>query len=216
MRWKLNEFLYELSQDRSRKVLFVEGSRDLAFWRSLIPVPERKNTVIYPIACIENLETDGGERGRMIRVAEMLAEDWQTRIRFFADADMDRTLSNSVPPNVVLTDGRDLEIYGLSCECLRQICVSGFARDDETDLILSYTNQICRPLGILRITSKKNSMQLHFQKTMTDKNFRKLIRNVSGEFRLDMERLADILLQNSSLSLSEKPALLSNTSGVRH
>lgn len=67
--WTLPEFLFERELDLTRKVLFVEGKRDLAFWRELVPSLERGNTVIYPISTIECEDADGGERGRLLCIA---------------------------------------------------------------------------------------------------------------------------------------------------
>lgn len=208
MRWKLSEFFFELNQDLQRKVLFVEGKRDLAFWRSLIPSLERRNTVIYPISQLDCPGVSGGERGRMIHVAaEVKASAFCARVLFFVDADTDRIQGSLLPGNVVLTDGRDLEAYGISATCIGEICVSGFARDDESIAVLDLIRLFCRPIGILRVTSARMNWDLSFQQTLGEKGFRKLLKRGSGDLRLDLEHLWTSLLQNSSISLSQKVSM---------
>lgn len=60
MRWTVSEFLYELGVDGSRRVLFVEGARDVAFWNRLVPVLERANTAVYPISYMQIEHAFGG------------------------------------------------------------------------------------------------------------------------------------------------------------
>ena len=145
----------------------------------------------------------------MVRVAtEVSSPVWQERIRFFADADMDRVLQLSKPDNVVLTDGHDLDSYALSIECLKQICISGLALEDESTELLTFAGRICRPIGILRFTSWRQNLRLSFQRTVTEKNMRKFIINGSTGYQLDLERLCEALLQNSAISLSQKPQLM--------
>ena len=115
MAWTVGEFEYELQRDPQRRVLFVEGLRDLAFWKILVPIMERANTVIYPISEILIDIENGGERGRLFAFARLIqGGPLQARVRFFADADYDRILNIECPENVVLTDWRDLEAYALS------------------------------------------------------------------------------------------------------
>jgi hypothetical protein len=206
MPWTYDELNYELDQDRARRVLFVEGVRDLSFWRGLVPLTDRRDTVIYPISIVECPPGEGGERGRLMRFAAlMLANRFQERVLFFADADMDRILDVVSPANVVLTDGRDLEAYGLSQKCLSQICITGFAKNDESEAILKFVKEVPRPIGILRVASARRNMNLSFQKTLTDKNMRKFIVKTEGRYQLDIGRLVTSLLQNSGASLKDKP-----------
>src|SRR5215216_1888695 len=119
MRWTRDELVFELRQDPARRVLFVEGVRDLVFWQDLFPVAERFDGVVYEISSLECPKGPGGERGRLIRAAaEFLDTPVAARVRFFADADSDRLLRNELPTNVILTGGRDLESYGLSESCI--------------------------------------------------------------------------------------------------
>lgn len=210
MRWKLGELLYELAQDRERRVLFVEGSRDLAFWRSLVPDTERGNTVVYPISHIETPGAAGGERGRMIRVATDIAEKWPTcRIIFFVDADTDRICGTTLPPNVIMTDGRDLESYCLSTRGMEEICVSGLGRNDDAASMLSVAERVCRPIGILRVRSMRRQWNLPFQRTISEKTIRKFVLHDCKGLYLNVDRLCTALLQNGQMTLARKASVMS-------
>jgi hypothetical protein len=112
--WTLAEFLFELEHDATRKVLFVEGLRDLSFWRNLVPSTVRGDTVIYPISVIQFESAEGGERGRMFCIASaVLASKMSVRVLFFADADYDRIFARE-PHTWVRGHGAYLAVRGRS------------------------------------------------------------------------------------------------------
>jgi hypothetical protein len=119
MPWTLSEFDYELHQDPERHVLFVEGNRDVAFWKSVVPFVERGNSVVYPISELDiPVPVQGGHRGRLLwYAAQVSGSPHRGRILFFVDADQDRILGIDGPENVIFTDGRDLESYALTESC---------------------------------------------------------------------------------------------------
>jgi len=126
MSWTVAEFADELERDPRRRVLIVEGNRDVAFWKVIVPVMLRGDTVIYPISEILADPVSGGERGRLLWYARTIGETLLAqRLSFFADADNDRVLQIPQPKNVTLTDGRDLESYALSECCMIRVCLQG-------------------------------------------------------------------------------------------
>jgi Protein of unknown function (DUF4435) len=201
--WTLAEFLFELDLDLKRKVVFVEGARDLAFWRELVPSLDRRDTVIYPISAIECEHADGGERGRLFyNAGAMLASNSSRRVLFFADADCDRILGNKEPSNVILTDGRDLESYGLTRACFKRLCVRGIGMDQAAaEPVFDHVVEVTRPIGMLRVASRRANLELPFQRTF-DK--RGLGRFLLGHAGVDVDKLITTLLQNAGISLARK------------
>ena len=202
--WTLSEFLFELELDSSRKVLFVEGSRDLAFWRGLVPSPDRGDTVIYPISAIKCEFAGGGERGRLLCIARaVLSSKSSDRVLFFADADCDRILGHKEPSNVVLTDGRDLESYGLTQGCLTHLCVQGLGMDEVgAGPVLGRVVEVTRPIGILRIASQRVDLKLPFQRTFEKRGLGRFLCGNKIDAHVDVDKLISTLLQNAGISLS--------------
>ncbi len=202
--WTLAEFFFELERDLTRKVLFVEGKRDLAFWRELVPSLERGDTVIYPFSTIECEEPDGGERGRLLCIARaVLTSKLSCRVLFFADADYDRILERRQPSNVVLTDGRDLESYGLTQACVKRLCVRGVGMDEAAaEPVFDHVVKVTRPIGMLRVASTRARIELPFQRTFERRSVRKFLRGDQLDARVDVNKLISTLLQNAGLSLA--------------
>lgn len=204
MRWSLPEFILELQKDPSRKVLFVEGNRDLSIWKIIAPVSGRNNGVIYPITFLECEPGEGGERGRLVRSAQAIHQFGlgDDRVRFFIDADSDRLLKKVLGANVILTDGRDLESYGLGPSPLGRFCEIGFpSRVDTASSIAQLLEGIARPIGTLRVASDRNGLKLPFQKTLGLKGIGRFIDQRSAS--LDLDRLMRSLLQNAGKGLGE-------------
>jgi hypothetical protein len=201
--WTLPEFLFELELDLKRRVLFVEGARDLAFWRELAPSLERKDTVIYPISAVECEYADGGERGRLFFIARaVLTSNSSGRVLFFADADCDRILGRKEPRNVILTDGRDLESYGLTRTCFKRLCVRGIGMDQAAaEPMFDHLVEVTRPIGMLRVASTRANLELPFQRTFGKRG---LARFLLDDVGLDVDKLITTLLQNAGISLAKK------------
>jgi Protein of unknown function (DUF4435) len=211
MRWSPQELVYELRRDYNRRVLFVEGNRDLSFWGILIPPHLRKDGNIYPISSLDCPAATGGERGRIIASAtNFITTTVSDRVRFFADADTDRVLNITVPPNVFFTDGRDLESYGLSEACLARIISICFPADSVSafDLMSSIETAV-RPIGILRVVDRRENLLLPFRKTF-DRDFGRflVLDGASGKYSVEIEKLVRILLQNQRGSLRELQNIL--------
>ena len=204
--WTLSEFLFELEQDLNRRVLFVEGLRDLAFWRGVVHSNDRRNTVIYPISSMVCEIAEGGERGRLLFIARAIfASHLSNRVLFFADADYDRLLGREHPSNVVLTDGRDLESYGLTPAVLAQLCTIGMGTNEATGpQVFDRIVEVTRPIGLLRIASTRVYLKLPFQRTFESRGgIRRFLQGKKLGARLDMSRLITTLIQNSELSLAK-------------
>jgi hypothetical protein len=164
MRWTAKELLLELELDPGRRVLFLEGNRDLVFWRDTVPLRRGPGVVLYPISFLDCEQGDGGERGRLIRAARLFqASSAADRVHFFP------FFGRAPPPNVTFTDGRDLESYAISNNCLGHICNTGFATNRETgSALLSLLTELARPIGILRIASERAALGLPFQRTLSE------------------------------------------------
>jgi len=202
MRWKRQELLLELEQDRARRILFVEGDRDLSFCRELLPADKATNAVIYPISAVECDPVQGGERGRLVQTAAFFeTTPAAQRVHFFADANGDRLLKNQLPSNITLTDGRDLEGYGLEPICIGRICAVGFPGITKTpDEILAKVRELARPIGILRAASQRAQLGLAFRRTFERNGPDRFI--IPGDpLKVDMARLILTLMQNSDIPL---------------
>lgn len=203
MRWTLNEFLWELKNDPTRRVLFVEGTRDLTFWRHVIPHKDRGDTTIYCIDSINCPDTSGGERGRLIQFAREIEKlDLNERVRFFADADCDRILKISLPSNVFLTDGRDLESYALITDIAKDVCSTCTTDENSNAIIDELIADVARPIGVLRITSARRELMLPFQKSIHSGKTPRFLTATATGLALNLAKLLEILLQNAGMSLS--------------
>jgi hypothetical protein len=199
MRWTLNEFFTELERDTERRVLFLEGPRDLAFWHQVVPIIERGDTAIYSISAVECDNVPGGERGRLIWFAQQVAlSAYAERILFFADADTSVLLGQAVPANVILTDGRDLECYGYNAPCMEHINHVAFGRPPGGGAaVLSYIEAIARPLGLLRLGAARTKCRLPFQNGFDEGNFKRCATFRAGVASIDLNRTANTLLANA-------------------
>jgi hypothetical protein len=185
--------------DRSRRELYVEGSRDRLFLAWLLAGKMNPDASIREIALVELPDTlPGGERCRLIRFAELLGERG-VRIRMFADADWDRLLRRSVPERVWLTDHRDMEGYVLREECVDKVLRLGVGTNRLSAVnLLRVIREHGRRLGCTRLLSERDSLRLPFQAT-------RLKRYLSGDgdrILLDLEGYLQALLQNANISLA--------------
>lgn len=129
-RVKFSEILAQLKLDASLRLLLVEGLRDFAFVHRIVNVQECNSLLIYTSG---NMEVEGcaegGERGRAIKVANDFAvHGYSARVVAFVDADEDHLLNISYGDNVVFTDFRDLEAFGLELKVVERIYLDAFAR----------------------------------------------------------------------------------------
>jgi len=203
MDWTIKEFIVELSRDPARRVLFVEGTRDIAFWRSLFPQSERRDTVIYTISKIKS-PGPGGERGRLMRCAHAISgTEIDDRVRFFADADFDRVFLVVCPENVTLTDGRDLESYGLNRTCMIRLSLTGLAISEAAaEQVLPCVLKLGRSIAMVRIASERKKLNLPFQRTIGKKELRKLVDDDGAGSVINIDKLITTLHQNASMAIN--------------
>jgi len=204
LRKTISELFVDLKNDPKMRILFVEGNRDLAFWREIVPLRERKDTVIYSIGVIDVEVKTGGERGRLIRLAEIVNDsEFRLRIRFFADAVCDRLLARERLETVILTDGRDLESYTLSNSCFEKLWLTGVAGAvGEDKKLLSSVINLAKPIGILRVVSEKYQMNLPFQR-LFEKGWKRFLTGNRFDRTLDFKKLMRTLLQLKHNSLKD-------------
>lgn len=101
----------------------------------------------------------------------------------------------------MLTDGRDLESYGLTQACFKRLCVRGVGMDEAAaEPIFDHVVEVTRPIGILRVASTRAQLELPFQKTFERRGLRRFLL----ADRLDADKLISTLLQNAGLSLARK------------
>ncbi len=184
--------------DPERRELYVEGHRDRLFLSWLLEQPASAFGRIREIGHVDIPVEEGGERGRLIRFAEMLSGDG-TSIRMFADADWDRVLGRHVPERVWLTDHRDMEGYVLRAECVDKVLALGVATDRVSGA--SLLNDLCghcRRLGLLRLLSERDGLSLPFQATRLGR----FARLEAGRIRLNFDGYLRALLQNAQITLS--------------
>jgi Protein of unknown function (DUF4435) len=209
MRWKLSEFIYEMEQDAQRRVFFVEGIRDQVFWSKTLQFARRSGTVIYSISILDCDAVSGGERGRLVWVANQLStSSIAGRLRYFADADFDRLLQIPVPESILLTDGRDLESYFFLGNCCDHLCTSvqpGVA--DAHQIFRGHITSIARPLGILRLASVRNQLHLPFKRTL-EKGLHRFVVTNNSTFELDVNAVVRTLLQNAGQSTTNAPHVM--------
>ena len=193
--------------DRARRELYVEGWTDVALILWLAGPTRDPHVLIAPISEVKMEAQEGGEKGRLLALARTTQDE--ARVICFVDADHDRVLGISHPPNVVLTDGTDAEGYALEEQCISRVLLLGVqstkvSGQDVLDAVLGVAREIALlryvqrrywkdlPVNSVRLTSvvKARHGQLAF-------DFAKLLRcvvsNCGGKPSLPevLERLAE-------------------------
>jgi hypothetical protein len=205
-----NEIKAQLKMDTDVHYLFVEGDRDLAFWRALVPITNRTNTQVIKASTVKDITSStNGEKARLLALSEAFVEEGLSeRVKFFVDADNDHLLNTTYDKCVVLSDYRDLESYCFTEECLNKFISIGLAKTqiNIVELLQDIIN-ICSPLGFLRYISESSNRNLPFQKTF-DGNGRKKYMCVRTK-SLKNDNLIRTLLQNARISLNDLPIVKS-------
>jgi hypothetical protein len=188
--------------DKTRRDLYVEGSRDRLFLTYLVGKQLDPLASVIDIGSVDLPDvTEGGQRGRLIHFAQWLS-DKDVRIKFFADADWDRVLKRSIPHRVWLTDYKDLEGYLLRLECVEKFLRVGVGTETISAVdIIDIVHKHGRPLGLLRLTSEKNSLKLPFQDTQLSK----YLKPIKNDVQLNFDRYLQALLKNAGISLTKLP-----------
>ena len=193
-----------LKQDPMLKILFVEGKRDLALWRKIAPITERKNSKVFAATAISQDSDKDGNRGKLIALANELKElGFSERVLIFIDADNDHVLEVAHAENIRLTDFRDIESYAFNEKSLNTAINIGLAKDDiNIKSILRKLENLCYPIGVMRAVSARHDLKLAFQKTFVKNGRKRFICHKETETLLKGDLLRT-LLQNSNIPLSK-------------
>lgn len=204
-RFTCQELIYNLKVDSTLKILFVEGNRDMSFWRKLCPISDRVDSVVYSIGDLEIQSELGGNRGRLINFAKYIFENgFGDRVKVFIDADYDHIMAKKYPSNIVLTDWKDIESYALNEDVISEIVNTGLAKKLDYKVVYSKICEVSCSIGLLRIVSEQNSLDLPFQKTFDKNGRKKFLINNSGSASINMLYLISNLLQNANISLKQR------------
>ena len=197
--------------DPARRELYVEGQKDRMFLQWLLGGGVNQDASVREIASVDMPDVQlGGERGRLLRFAELLV-DHDVRIMCFADADCDRVLGRVVPSRVWLTDQRDIEGYVLRLECVDKVLRLGVGteRIAAADL-MRWLTQHGRRLGIIRLMSELDGLRLPFQATKKEGHFH----FAQGQLRVDYQGYVTALLQNANMSLTGLAPMMERLSEI--
>ncbi|UTV29911.1 DUF4435 domain-containing protein [Photobacterium atrarenae] len=207
--YTFQEIVTQKSLDNDVSFMFVEGDRDLSFWRKVIPITERNNTQIIQIRSLSDLDAvEGGEKGRLILLSNLFQEHGLSeRIRVFVDADNDYISSKEYTESVLLTDFRDLEAYCFQDACLNEFFETGLAKSNiDVQKIKENLVSLSLPIGFLRYVSEHEDLKLPFQKSF-DKNGRRKFMDRKQPI-IDRSKLVTTLLQNAKVSVKECDRIL--------
>jgi hypothetical protein len=211
MRWEVAEIREFLRRDPLVRMLFVEGNNDIISWRFLVPTIERRDSVVYASADVNLAAGLGGDKARLLKLAaEVGLWPESARVSFFVDADVDRILGFEPSPNVVLTDGRDLESYLLDDELLESACrAAGGSGYGTLDEINGLVTNLVRPVGLLRLATHRRDVALPFQRTFEGGSISRFFhydRRRGASLRI--ENMVDALLDRTGFGRGAKPAIL--------
>ena len=195
--------------DPARRELFVEGNKDLLFFKWLIGEKWDPNSLIIRIDDIDVPgPIEGGNRARLLVLASQLLGKVD-HARIFIDADFDRLLGreDNIPEIVWLSDGRDLESYYIREDCFDKfvslsLCTESFSGSELLNSLVTH----CRKLGFFRLLSEIKDLRLPFQGT----NLHRHINFHQGTFTLDFDAYVTALVGRASLSQRIVPELISN------
>jgi hypothetical protein len=197
--------------DPDRLELYVEGRRDRVFLQWILKGNQSKHALIKEIAFVDLPGVVGGERGRLIAFASAVEGKTQ-RLLFFADADYDRLLGRSLPGNVILTDGRDLEGYILREDCMEKVIALGLTSDTiPADKVLNQALMVGKRLAHIRLLSEINNLRLAFQATNLKKH---LVWEKDGSLSFSLKTYLSALLSNSQRSLTQTDYILSEVQNL--
>jgi hypothetical protein len=198
------ELIYLLSeQDREATYLFVEGIRDVQFWRLVVPANERPHATVAPIGIIECAPVDGGERGRAIWLARVLeGSAVRDRVRFFLDADNDAVLPHDIPQSVILTDFRDLESYAANDNCFQALLYAHGRNPDDYAQFGDEIFGIGKTLGAARVANCLLGTCLSFNDAFLARPGTVLVVD-GGRLTLDRARFLTRLFATTALTQDE-------------
>ncbi|HHM11957.1 MAG TPA: hypothetical protein ENJ16_00265 [Planctomycetaceae bacterium] len=180
----------------------------MAFWRTVVPPSRRRRSVVYPAAVLDLPVAAGGERQRLLEAAPLFRALECGGVRFFVDSDFSHLVHDTLPDNVLTTDGRDLESYIFHPGCAERLLSQGLAHDShDVAVVLATLSQVCRPLGVLRLVDFKHRLALPFQRSFA-RGYGKFLDGAGTSVALKVDRVMRTLLQNSEHGLGKREWLL--------
>ncbi|SRR6266545_5061888 len=192
--------------DPMRRELYVEGEEDRALIRWTVGDAINPNARVLTVDAVAlSGFMEGGHRARLIAFARIVEGD-EAKIKFLADADNDRLFGRTVPSNVWLTDSRDLEGYVFRKNCVEKLLKLGLVEEGiEAESLLANILSVGRMLGLLRLISEEEGLNLPFQRTDP---WRSLSFSRSRGLSCDLTRYVSTLLQNAGRSLKEVQTII--------
>jgi len=196
--------------DPERRVLYVEGTSDQAFFNWLTKKSLNSNSMV---SCIDEVnlpatgsDDSGGNRGRLLRFL-MQVQNEGVSIAGFVDKDQDHLLGNeSSLANVFYTDFRDRESYVFFEENLDTALRMGVGLHTvEASELLKSTFETSLKLAAIRLVSEKRKLKLPVSSTNWDKHVTARKGIVQA---VDLDRIVNQLFQQANHSLKQKKSVL--------
>jgi len=188
--------------DPSRRSLFVEGRSDRLFFRWL----SGKTSAELKIEEIADVELPdlGSNRQRVIKLAEEVGAACD-RMMMIADTDLE-PVPTPMPPQLRMTDHRDVESYLLRADCFEKVLRLGLMDDDlEARELLTSVMGCGRWLAALRTVMASHVPPV----AVTDQvEFSKYLEFKNGILAVRKAPLVQALLQRAGVSLTEKASTL--------
>ncbi len=192
-------------------MLFVEGIRDLIFFKNLVPLSERCNASVLPVDEIDIPATVlGGSRGRLLWLADHLGAEAELlgRVLYLVDADLDRFMPRTHRDDIILTDLSDFESYVLNdCSLSHIALIFGIGDEDGAARLLEALIRICKPLKGIRAASQRASLNLPVNRTLGEKRRERLSRYLQGSgftCDVDIEKLVGACHSNAQSDVSAR------------
>jgi hypothetical protein len=196
--------------DPTRCELFVEGAEDRHFLEWLVGAAKHPAATVTEMAFVDMpTVVAGGERGRLWAFATQALDD-SASIRFFADADFDRLQGIHIPPNIWLTDGRDLEGYLVRADCIEKVWRLALNSTVDAAGLLANVVDAARTISFLRLASLELGLDLPFKDTALAKH----VTATSDSIEVDRAALVGALLQNAQLGLNQRDDLLQRADAI--
>lgn len=199
--------------DPDRKEVFVEGHGDRILLNWICGPDRNPNARVLQASSLYLPDVPrGGERSRLLEFARLVV-DSSARILLFIDADTDRLENVTPPPNVILTDGRDIESYILTPPCLDKVVRLGLGAESvEVNALHAQLMSVAATAGAIRMASDVEALALPFQRT----DIRRYIRVADDStVEFDTSAYVQTLLQNASVSLSERERITARAQAIR-
>lgn len=190
---------HELDPDRCD--LFVEGPGDRHFLEWLVGDRKHPKASISEIDWVSISVEEGGNRGRLMALADRVPDS--VNIAVFVDADFDRLGNRPPPDNVWFTDYRDREGYLQSTRTVEKLWRLALRRSVGSGAVLQSVLSAARAIGHLRISAQNLELDLPFQTTRLHRRV-----SVMGDMVvLNIEALARALCQSAGVGVQETELL---------